>query len=84
MNCVNCVWLKMDSLDGVGGAPVVGAVVGPGSVAPVVGPGSVALVEVALGAVAPVVGAVPFCWAHSLKTGSAWIGLDWIGLGWME
>ena len=59
----------MDSLDGVGVAPVVG--VGPGSVAPVVG------------AVAPVVGAVPFCWAHSLKTGSAWIVLDCVGLDWI-
>lgn len=63
----------MDSLDGV-------RVVG--SVALVVGPGSVALGAVA---VAPVVGAVAlgavlFCWAHSLKTGSAWIGLGCIGL----
>ena len=47
----------------------------------------VALVDVALGgvvgAVAPVVGAVPFCWAHSLKTGSAWIVLDCVGLDWI-
>ena len=47
----------------------------------------VALVEaVALFDVAPVVGAVPFCWAHSLKTDWAWIelglGLVWIGIGW--
>ena len=63
---MNCVWLKMDSLDGVGVVLF--------DVAPVVG----------LGAVAPVVGAVPFCWAHSLKTGSAWIGfgLYWIVLYW--
>jgi hypothetical protein len=42
----------------------------------------VALVEaVALFDVAPVVGAVPFCWAHSLKTDWAWIGIG-IGLDW--
>jgi hypothetical protein len=62
----------MDSLDGVGVAPVVGAV------APVVG-----AVAPVVGAVAPVVGAVPFCWAHSLKTGSAWIVLDCVGLDWI-
>lgn len=55
---MNCVWLKMDSLDGVG---LVGFA-----------PDVVGLFDVALGA-------VPFCWAHSLKTGSAWIALDWIG-----
>jgi hypothetical protein len=88
MNCANWVWLKMDSLDGVGVGLVVGSVglvVGVGAVALVVG--AVALVVGAVapvvGAVAPVVGAVPFCWAHSLKTGSAWIVLDWIGLCWM-
>lgn len=72
----------MDSLDGVG---LVGGHDLIVDVAPVVGPGSVApVVDVApvVGAVAPVVGAVPFCWAHSLKTGSAWIGLGWIGLCW--
>ena len=55
----------MGSLDGVGVS------LGLVYVAPVVGP--------VVGAVAPVVGAVPFCWAHSLKMGSAWI---WIGLDW--
>ena len=28
-------------------------------------------------------GAVPFCWEHSLKTDWAWIALDCVGLRWI-
>jgi hypothetical protein len=54
MNYVNCVWwLKMGSLDGVGGLGLDG------------------------------LGAVPFCWEHSLKTDWAWIALDCVVLDWL-
>jgi hypothetical protein len=42
--------------------------------------GAVGLVEVALFDVA--LGAVPFCWEHSLKTDWAWIALDCV-VAWM-
>ena len=63
----------MDSLDGVGLVDGHDLIVGVGLV----------LVDVALDGLGLFDGAVPFCWAHLLKTGSAWIGLGWIGLDWI-